>query len=411
MAKKKTASVEVPETPMENLMAGGVGEEQSPNPAPIPVILMTRKKARGAVMEPPAELITPAVGSTVYLDPATIDMDPARNGRPINWGKVKDYAKDFSARIAAGLDPQLQEVSIYYTAEFPADAITPFMEFGFHRGLACKAYNETATQPMVLRCRVAPVPVGAQGLINNYAENHHHASLDPVAEMRYMVRLRDEHAKSGKEIAKLLGITASGVSQRLKLEKLPADVLALVTAGTIPVKGAYLLADMEDQAAQNKAVDKIVAVMDALEAGGESLAGLKLPKLKVVETAIAEAEGKSAPVVAVNPAGSVNSAGAAYGDGLTGDGGGVVIPPSITAVTETVTTADGLRAALKTPGIPQQLKKALRAVLQYQLGLIGVPVLVDRLARVLEVDPAGVLAVLGGGAGNGGGEAPPDAAE
>lgn len=338
------------------------------------------------------------VGSSVNAVPSEVDMDHKRNGRSINPAVVKEYATDFVRRIKAGEEPQLQECAGYYIH----GNNTLHLVFGFHRGMAAVRANEALPglgfPPMTLRVRIVPQPVGAKGLLDNWAENKHHNTLTAVSEMRYMARLRDEYGMGHKEIAQALGVSPSLVSLRLKLELLSPAILKLVDAGVVPVKSGYQLADIEDVAKREKALAKLTAVLGA--AGDlDNIKAIKLPKTAIIAGIIDEANG-----------------GEAAGAGVSNPSvaGGAVLPGTPKPLS-TKKIEGALQTAIQHTGAPKGVKDVLRPILGWVLGQRTPQAMLKAIFKVLELDAkeydiegmAGVVAMAAGAVGVGQGEAQP----
>lgn len=314
------------------------------------------------------------VGATVRIPIELVDMNPAHNGRPLDMGKVKEYAADYAKRIAAGTEPQLQECTGFYSQGEPGGKLR--LVFGFHRAAAVEAYNNKYAKtgvpitPMQLRVRIVDELTAAQALVDNWAENKHHNALTPVAEMRYMARLRDTLGMEQKAIAKTLGVSATLVSLRLGLERLAPAVLAMVEAGELPVKSAYMLAGIEDEGKRAAAVEKVVAVFAGLGDEG-TVKGLKLPKTAIVAQAVAEATG-TAPADTLMPPPTP----AAEANAPTA--------PKRLAVGKIETT---LVNVVKSDAAPAEVRTVLRAVLGWVLGQRTPAAMVNTVAKALGYNP------------------------
>lgn len=297
-----------------------------------------------------------AVGTTVYVEPVSVNADPERNGRALDTKKVKEYAKDFAARIAAGLDPQLQECAGYY----PAGSNTLHLVFGFHRHAAA-----LLVPGMPLRVRVVPEPEPVQALLDNWTENSKHNNLTPVSEMRYMTRLRDAYGMDQKAIAHALGVSPSLVSLRLQLEGLDAATLKLVTNGVLPVKSAYALAAMENPAKRAKAMARVVEVFSGL-GDADVIAKIKLPKTAMVQAAIDAVETYSAD----------------------GGGEGATIPvPELPRKLTTGKMEKLLQNVVKYPDAPKPVKETMRAVLGWMLGQRTTAAMLKSVCKQVGADP------------------------
>jgi len=332
------------------------------------------------------------VGATVRVPIELVDMNPAHNGRELKPEKVKEYAADYAKRIAAGTEPQLQECTGFYRQGEAGGKLR--LVFGFHRAAAVEAYNNKYAKtgvpitPMQLRVRIVDEMTAAQALLDNWAENKHHNALTPVAEMRYMVRLRDTHGMEQKAIAKTLGVSPTLVSLRLLLERLDGGVLKLVEEGTLPVKSAYMLAGIEDEGKRAAAVEKVAAVFAGL--GDEGVVkGLKLPKTSIVAQAVAEATGANVDVSQPQDVAQPQAPPATPVDPA----------PKRLAAGKIETT---LVNVVKSEAAPAEVRTVLRAVLGWVLGQRTAPAMVNVVAKALGYSPKtfdAAAVVSGAGAG------------
>lgn len=356
------------------------------------------------------------VGAVAMLDTDDIDADPKRNGRPLDMRKVKQYAVDFAARIKAGDEPQLQELTAYYDGGLVGDERDkPRLVFGFHRAHAAMAYNagKTGMDRMLVRVRIVPTPAGAKGLLDNYAENSLRSELSPVADMRYMARLRDEHGMGQKETAVAMRVSPTLVSLRLSLERLPAKVLDMVESGALPVKAAYQLAGMDNPEQRVIAIDGTLRALDELHAVAQGegkavgdaagVAPVVPIKVEAVAAAIDAAKGKAPkPVKAKGKRGPKTAA-----DKAAQVTPSTPAPSPATAATPSPNSAiDGpkklsvgrvereLQSACMFAGTPKPLKEVLRAQLQWLMGMKTTDKMLRTVAASLGVDITG-LAIPG----------------
>jgi len=226
-------------------------------------------------------------------------------------------------------------------------------------------------------------------LLDNWAENKHHNALTPVAEMRYMVRLRNEFGMEQKAIAKALGVSAPLVSLRLGLEKLDVVTLGMVEAGVLPVKSAYMLAGIEDADKRAAALVKVAAVFDGL--------------------------GDEATVKGYEGARNRDCRpGSGGGDGEGGGGAKPITPPAPAEPAHPAAPVDPnapkplsagkvqttLQNVVKFAGTPNEVRAVLRAVLGWTLGQRTAAAMVTSVAKGLGYDPK-TLDFAGMGIGTG----------
>lgn len=323
------------------------------------------------------------VGATVLVPIETVDTNPAHNGRSLDLAKVKEYAADFAKRISMGLEPQLQECTGFY----PRGEDKLRLVFGFHRAAAVGMYNKTHTlsAPLWLRVRIVDDMSIYNALIDNWAENKHHNSLSPVAEMRYMQRLRDVHGLEQKAIAKSLGVSPTLVSLRLQLERLDVGTLKMVESGVLPIKSAYALAGMEDVGKREKALEKVREIFDRL-GDADAIKGMKVPKVAIVAQAVAEAEGQGEGE-GINPDSTAGTPAAPVS--------AAPMAPKRLAVGKIETT---LVEVVKHSKTPAEVRTVLRAVLGWVLGQRTPAAMVATVAKALGYDPKVLAGVVNGGA-------------
>lgn len=370
----------------------GIAPATLPTPAPAPIV--------NDGWKPPYP-----VGAVPHMDGDDLDANPARNGRPLSAAKVRELAADFKARIDAGLDPQLQEIAAYYDPRLIGeDRDKPRVVFGFHRVHACDMYNKgkTGMDRMTLRVRIVKAPEGARGLLDNFTENSVRNELSPVSEMRYMTRMRDEFGMDQKAIAKEMRVSAPLVSLRLSLERLPAKVLALIENGTIPVKAAYQLAQMDNPDQREIAVSEVMALLTSVDTAsrGEDLgeptpapATTKPAPIKVekVTAAINKARGKaSATVKAKGKRGPKSAADiAAAADVETAAAlapAPLAIPDSGPKKLSLNRVEKELQNAAMYSKTPAPLKAVLRVQLQWLMGMKTTDRMLRAIAAAIDVD-------------------------
>jgi len=97
---------------------------------------------------------------------------------------------------------------------------------------------------------------GKELLSKQLVENLQRADLSPLEKSEAIVRLRDEHGLSVRDLASRLGISKSAIQRSLDIQNLPLDLREALRAGA-PESKVMLLAQIEDSKIRAQMLERI----------------------------------------------------------------------------------------------------------------------------------------------------------